>query len=117
MSKIPPDSWYFNVAPEFKKVSKEEFKEYLNNYPRELVFDAYRVCEPASLTWNDFELADRWPYSIIARTSDYDEFNGTEWEIPEEERTYSVLANIEEVFANRTRHTAEEWEKETEEDE
>lgn len=107
----PPEYWYFNVAPEFKKVSKEEFHAYIDNYPRKLEVDSYWVFEPALLTWNDFELADRWPYSVVAKTSNYDEYNGTQLEIPEEERTYSVLANIEEVFANRTRHTAEEWER------
>ena len=90
---IPPEYWYYSVSPIFKRVSKEEYEEYLKHYPRPLEPDYYGVFEPPLITWNDFQLADRWPFSVVARTY-----------------PYLIAENIEEVFASKTGRTAEEWE-------
>ena len=102
---IPPEYWYYSVSPIFKKVSKKEYEEYLKHYPRPLEPDCYMVFEPPLITWNDFQLSDRWPYSVVARTYQYDANNG------DEDMPHLIAENIEEVFASRTGHTAEEWEK------
>ena len=78
---MPPDDWYYTVQPDNKEVNKEEFQAFIDNYPRPLEFHASGISIPTALSWNDFELADRWPFSVVAHTWDYDMFNDT----PEEE--------------------------------
>ena len=51
----------------FKKVSKEEFKKFIEEYPNELKTDIARICEPPLLSYNDFTIADKWPDSIVAK--------------------------------------------------
>lgn len=104
--RMPPMDWYFKVEPNFKPVSKDEFDEFLRTYPRRLIFDSYQAFAPSLLTWNDSELADRWPFTIVARTYGYDEYG-----IPEERRHYYIMENISEVFASRTGRTREDWER------
>lgn len=112
MSKtMPPDDWYYTVKPNVIEVSKEEFENYIKNYPRKLDFDACGISDPTALSWNDFELADRWPYSIVANTWDYDEYNGTSCETPKEERSYYVVENIEAVYASKTGKTVKDWDE------
>lgn len=93
---------WFNVEPIFKEVSKREFIDFINYYPRKLDRDVYAVCEPPSITYNDFELANRWPYSIVASTMAYSDNPKDYYYTPEEERFYKIMENFEEVFDNRT---------------
>ena len=67
---------YFTVEPVYKKVSKDEYQKFIDEYPRKLVRDVYGVCDPPSITYNDFELADRYPYSVVASTFVYDDEPG-----------------------------------------
>lgn len=106
---MPPDDWYYSVTPLAECVSKGEFEEYLKSYPRELTPNESGICTPTYLGWDDFELADKWPFSTVAWTYDYDDEDDPE---PEEERSYYIMSNIAEVFASRTGRTHEDWEKE-----
>jgi hypothetical protein len=93
---------YFSVKPIMKRTTKEEFMKYLKNYPRRLERDVFGACEPPSVTYNDFELADKYPYSVVANTFLYDDTPGGYYYKPEEDRSYYVMVNYEEVFNGRT---------------
>ena len=54
---------------EFKYVSREEFKAFIEAYPNPLERDVFGACEPPMVTWNDFKRAPYWPDSIVARAS------------------------------------------------
>lgn len=97
-------SWkkWFTVEPIYKDVTKTEFESFIKAYPRKLDFDVYGACDPPSLTYNDFELANRWPYSIVASTFGYDDDPKGYFYEPPEKRSYKILENYEELFANRT---------------
>ena len=62
---------------EYKKVTKEEFKTFINNFP-------------TLITYNDFSRG-LWPQSIVARTWLYDEQPGEHYYCPPEEREFYVL--------------------------
>lgn len=95
-------SFYYSVEPIFVNVTKEKFVNYINNYPRKLIRDVFGACDPPSVTYNDFELADRYPYSVVASTHLYDDTPGSYYYEPEENRYYRVMVNYEEVFESRT---------------
>lgn len=62
----------------------------------------FGACDPPSVTYNDFELADRYPYSVVASTFLYDDTPGSYWYEPEEDKIYRIMVNYEEVFNSRT---------------
>lgn len=99
-------SFFYTVEPVYKKVRIQEFKEFLKNYPRKLECDCCGICEPPSITYNDFELANRWPYSVVAKTFAYDDKPGDYFYEPEDERYYSIMINFDEVFASKTGNKA-----------
>ena len=102
---------YYSISPIKKKVTKEEFNEFLNKYPRRLACDVCGISEPPAISYNDFKLADRWPYSIVANTWAYDDDpNGYFYE-PEEKRDYYIVENYEEVFNSRTGINTSEYEE------
>ena len=93
---------FYTAEPKEKRVSKSEFIEFLKNYPRKLERNVCGICDPPSITYNDFELANRWPYSVVARTFAYDnEPDGYFYE-PEESRIYNIVENHEELFKSKT---------------
>ena len=100
-------NFYYTVEPIMKHVTKQEFIDFINHYPRELVRDVYGVYEPPLVTYNDFELADRWHYSVVAKTFLYDDNPGDYFYEPEEERKYCIMENYEEVFNSRTGNKTE----------
>lgn len=104
---LKKERFYYGVSPVMKNVTKEEFQEYIRNYPRKLDRDVFGACEPPSVTYNDFELADRWPYSVVASTFLYDNKPGSYYYEPEEKRTYKIMINVEEVFASHTGNKTE----------
>lgn len=59
---------------------KEEFYDFINNYPRKLKKDVNHISEPPTITWNDFTKGD-WPESVIATAQE--DWNG-DW-------TYRIL--------------------------
>lgn len=94
------DNVYYTVSPAFKQVTKEQFDEFIQAYPRKLETDAYGVFEPPLISFNDFELASMWPYSIVAKS----------WG-----DRYLVAENYEEMFASRTADGIEKINKRIEE--
>lgn len=107
---------YYSVEPVYKKVTKEEFRKFIEDYPRRLERDVYRVCDPPLISYNDFEMADRWPYSVVAKTFAYEDKPGDYFYAPEEERLYSIMSNYEDVFNSRTGFKTSEHEEEEKEE-
>lgn len=101
------EEFYYSVKPIMKKVNKTEFQKYIQNYPRRLMTDAFGACMPPYVTYNDPELADRWPYSIVASTYLYDDKPDGYFYEPEEKRDYKIMENYEEVFNSRTGNKTE----------
>jgi hypothetical protein len=63
---------------EFTQVTEEEFKTFLNEYPKsKLEWNCTGICEPPIGTYNDFSLGD-WPESIVAKINMFDgsEYHG-----------------------------------------
>ena len=89
-----------------KRVSKAEFEEFLRQYPRPLERDVFGACEPPAISYNDFELANRWPYSIVASTFAYMDNPNDYYYEPEEDREYIIVTNHEELFASKTGYVA-----------
>ena len=100
-AKKEREKW-FKIEPIFKKVSKEEFEDFIKTYPRKLERDVYGISDPPSISYNDFELANRWPWSIVASTMGYSDDPSDYWYAPEEERHYTILENYKELFEART---------------
>ena len=58
------------------------------------------------LTFNDFELANRWPYSVVAGYFCWDDKPDDYYYKAPEERTYTIMENYEEVFNSKTGNKA-----------
>lgn len=99
--------FFYTAEPIEKRVSKDEFEQYIANYPRKLEYDAFGACDPPYITYNDFELANCWPYSVVASTHVYDDNPGHHYYMPEEERVYTIVENYEELFNSKTGNKAE----------
>jgi hypothetical protein len=50
-----------------KSVEKDEFDKFISSYPKPLVRDIARMCEPPMLSYNDFSDGAQWPESIVAK--------------------------------------------------
>ena len=98
---------WFKIEPIFKEVSEEEFKKFIKDYPRKLDRDVCGISDPPSISYNDFELANRWPWSIVANTMGYSDDPKDYWYTPEDERHYRVLENYKELFEARTGYKEE----------
>lgn len=48
-----------------KEVTKEEFDNFIANYPRKLDYAVLTICSPEKGQYNDFTLGD-WPKSVVA---------------------------------------------------
>ncbi len=97
---------FYTVEPVYKEVSKEELQEFLKEYPRKLKIDVTGICDPPLITYNDFELANRWPYSIVAKHYVYEDDPNHYYYEPEEKRIYTIMENYKEVFASKTGYRA-----------
>lgn len=53
----------------FREVNKDEFDAFIAAYPRKLVRDVAGMYEPPILTYNDFDVAPKWPESVVAKVS------------------------------------------------
>lgn len=51
----------------WKKVNKEEFQEFVDNYPDELTYNITTVCEPPMGNHNDFTSGLVWPKSMVTK--------------------------------------------------
>lgn len=106
MSSEHNREFFYTAEPRKRKISKEEFKNFISQYPRRLCVDVYGVSDPPSVTYNDFELANRWPYSVVANTWAYSDDPNDYFYEPEEERDYYIVENYEELFASKTGNKA-----------
>ena len=100
------EKWFYTAEPKREKVDKETFKNFIKNYPRKLERDVYAVYDPPLITYNDFELANRWPHSVVAFTYGYEDNPGDYFYMPEEKRTYCIVTNYEELFKSKTGNKA-----------
>lgn len=98
---------FYTVELEYKCVSEEEFYNFINNYPRKLKRNCFGACDPPSITYNDFELANRWPYSIVASTFLYSDDPNDYYYCPKGKRVYKICYNYEEVFNSKTGYKEE----------
>ena len=103
---MQPQNFFYTANPIKKKVSKQEFLNFIESYPRKLEKDYCGISEPPSITYNDFELANRWPYSIIASTFAYDDNPDDYFYEPEDKRDYFIVINYEELFKSKTGNIA-----------
>lgn len=94
--------FYYSVEPIEKVVSEQEFIDFINNYPRKLTRDVTGICDPPAISYNDFELADRWPYSVVAYGHVWDDDPKDYFYKPKEKREYTIVINYEEVFKSKT---------------
>ena len=55
----------------FKKVSKEEFENFVKNHKnfKDLDWNIFRACEPPLGSYNDFSNGKVWPESMVAKIS------------------------------------------------
>lgn len=96
--------FFYAVKPNMKRVSKEEFDNFLKNYPRRLTYDCCGIADPPSISYNDFDMANRWPYSVVARTHVYSS-NPKDYYYDDDPSFY-IMENYEEVFNSRTGNVA-----------
>lgn len=81
----------------FKQVSREEFLEFVKNYPNKLHFDCAGFYEPLLCSYNDFSNEGFWPGTIVAK--EIREFLGPNGEVDESKPgkywSYFILKDID----------------------
>lgn len=95
--------FFFTAEPVSKQVTKEEFEEFIKSYPRPLRIDVCGIYDPPLISYNDFALANRWPYSIVAHTYVYDDDPDDHCYAPPEQREYNIVENYDELFKSKKR--------------
>jgi hypothetical protein len=96
--------FFYAIEPKMVLVTKENFCDFIKNYPRKLAYDCTGICEPPAISYNDFELANRWPYSVVARTWAYSD-DPKDYYYSDNPKYY-IMENYEEVFNSRTGNKA-----------
>ena len=90
--------YYYTVDPVWTSVTQAQFDTFRHNYPRELVEDASRTQYPTIISFNDYELADKNPFSIVAECEAVFNSSG--------ERTgytkFKIMSNFAAVYASKT---------------
>ena len=94
---------YFTVHPIWDHVSKEEFDFFIENYPRKLERHCSGMSSPNYISYNDFELADRYPSSVVASYLDWSACPTSPYYKSPSDRVYNIMKNINEVYATRKR--------------
>ena len=92
--------WY-TAEPKMESVTEEEFNQFLKDYPRLLSRDVAGMADPPVISYNDFELAEKWPFSVVAQTHAYSNDPDDYYYVPEEERKYKIMSNYQEVFGSK----------------
>lgn len=79
----------------WETVSEERFCEFVKDYPRDLERDCTGICEPPVVAFYDLALPEQ--HNIVAKfdVGEPGEYYGLDYK-----RTYQVLTNHEEIFAN-----------------
>ena len=98
---------FYTAEEQIKEVSKREFLDFIKSYPRPLERDICGISDPPLISYNDFELANRWPYSVVASTYAYDNDPSGYFYKPEDKREYRIVANYEELFDSKTGYMEE----------
>ena len=57
----------------FVQVTKEEFGEFVKNYPIKLEWNVTAICDPPMGSYNDFSDGKVWPESVVAKVHLYDD--------------------------------------------
>ena len=94
--------FFYAARPQNINVSKKEFELFIKSYPRKLIRDVSGISIPPTVTFNDFELANRWPYSIVASTHLYSDNPNDYCYASPEEQTYLIMENYIDVFNSKT---------------
>ena len=81
---------FYTIEKRTRLVSKEEFHEFILKYPRKLIGDYFM----GVYSYNDFELANAWPWSIVAKIYEGYDANTTD--------DYEIVINYEDVFNSKT---------------
>jgi len=97
---MKPMEFFYTVEPKKISVSKEDFYKFIDEYPRKLTYDCTGISDPPAISYNDFELANRWPYSVVANTWVYSD-NPNDYFYSENPRYY-IMENYKEVFDSKT---------------
>lgn len=97
---------FYTAEPIRKRVSKQDFAGFIQNYPRRLTVDCCGICDPPLLSYNDFSLANRFPYSVVASTHVYDDDSSGFYYEPEKDRVYTIVSNFEELYDSKTGYVA-----------
>ena len=50
-----------------KKVTKDEFDRFIDNYGKPLERHVTAICDPPILSYNDFSKNKKWPKSVVAK--------------------------------------------------
>lgn len=97
--------FFYTVEPEMISVTKEEYESFLENYPRKLTMYCSGISEPPLISANDFKLANRFPYSIVAErymtSDDPDDY------YYDPNPKFYIMKNYEKVFNSKTGNKAE----------
>ena len=85
------------TKPQTKEVTKQEFIDFCNSYPRSLTRDVCGISDPPAVSYNDFEIG-WWPLSVVASTHLYTDNPEDYFYTPEEKRFYSIVINYKELY-------------------
>ena len=85
------------TKPQTKEVTKQEFIDFCNSYPRSLARDVCGISDPPAVSYNDFEIG-WWPLSVVASTHLYADNPEDYFYTPEEKRFYSIVINYKELY-------------------
>ena len=101
-----PQEYFYTAQPNEVQVDYDTFIDFIHNYPRNLTKGVCGISDPPTVSYNDFELANRWPYSIIAHTWVYKDDPNDYWYEAPENRKYYIVENYEELFNSKTGNKA-----------
>lgn len=78
----------------FKEVKKEEFDNFVKNYPRPLDWNVTGICEPPLGSYNDLSLG-KWPDTMVAKVkimdgSEYYGFRTSEYFILDSDHDHAT---------------------------
>ena len=85
------------TKPQTKEVTKQEFIDFCNSYPRSLARHVCGISDPPAVSYNDFEIG-WWPLSVVASTHLYTDNPEDYFYTPEEKRFYSIVINYKELY-------------------
>ena len=86
---------YCTIEPKLEPCTKEEFENFIKNYPNKLHGDFYMDV----YSFNDFALG-YWPYSMVAILT-------PAWEGYDEEDEYRIARNYKEALASIVKEDTE----------